>query len=114
MNFPFRAHQFGQSRACFPREAEGHDAGLRQLPASAPKRRRGHDRDAGRLRLVAELHGDDGWLLGCREGNLRHGRRQIMVTPLEVLGTPSGTVDAALPAATARRCPDYVLAGDRP
>jgi hypothetical protein len=36
------------------------------------------------------------------------------VTPLEVLGTPSGTIGTALMAASALRCEDYVLAGDAP
>ena len=67
-----------------------------------------------RTPLVAELHGYDGWLLGCRDGGLRQGRRQITVTPLEVLGTPSGTIGTALMAASALRCEDYVLAGDAP
>jgi hypothetical protein len=49
------------------------------------------------------MHGYDGWLLGCRSGGLRRGLRQVAVTPLEVFGTPSGTVGAALAAAGALR-----------
>jgi hypothetical protein len=72
----------------------------------------GHAREPQRLRTVAELHHYAGWLLGCRDRGLRHGRRQIEVTPLEVLGTPSGAISAALAAATALRGVDYVLTHD--
>jgi hypothetical protein len=95
------------------RGMDGFDTYLFLLPSGVG----GHDRGADRLRLLAELHGYDGWLLGCRDNGLRTGRRQIMVTPLEVLGTPSGTIGAALTAAAARHGCDYALAspaGDWP
>jgi hypothetical protein len=62
-----------------------------------------------RLRLIAELHGYNGWLLGCRDAGLRHGRRQVAATPLAVLGTPCGTIGAALAAAGALHGGEYLL-----
>jgi hypothetical protein len=41
---------------------------------------------------------------------LRHGRRRVGVTPLMVLGTPSGTIGAALASAGVLHGCDYVLA----
>jgi hypothetical protein len=81
------------------------DSYLLLLPSGAG----GHDRDAGRLRLVAELHGYDGWLLGCRDEGLRHGRQRVAVLPLVVLGAPVGEIGAALATAGALRGCDYVL-----
>jgi hypothetical protein len=81
------------------------DSSLLLLPSGAG----GHDRDAGRLRSLAELHGYGGWLLGCREMGLRHGRRRVGVTPLMMLGTPSGTIGAALASAGVLYGCDYVL-----
>jgi hypothetical protein len=81
------------------------DTYLLLLPSGAG----GHG-DVYRLRVLAELHGHDSWLLGCRDGGLRQGRRQITVTPLEVPGTPAGTIAAALAAAGALRGVDYALA----
>jgi hypothetical protein len=37
----------------------------------------GHARDAHGLRVLAQLHSYDGWLLGCRDGGLHRGRRQM-------------------------------------
>jgi hypothetical protein len=84
---------------------DGFETYLLLLPSGAG----GHDRDAERLRIIAELHGYDGWLLGCREVGPRRGRRQIMVTPLEVLGTPSGAIGAGLAAAGGLHGCVYVL-----
>jgi hypothetical protein len=81
------------------------DSYLLLLPSGAG----GHARDAGRLRLVAELHGYNGWLLGCREMGLRHGRRRVGVTPLMMLGTPSGTIGTALTSAGVLHGCEYVL-----
>jgi len=82
------------------------DSYLLLLPSGAG----GHAREGERLRVTAELHHYDGWLLGCRDHGLRRGQRRVVVTPLEVLGTPSGTVVAALVAAGALRGVDYALA----
>jgi hypothetical protein len=70
----------------------------------------GHDRHAERLRTLAELHQYDGWLLGCRDKGLRHGRRRVAVTPLMTVGSPVGTIGAALTAAGVLHGCDYVLA----
>jgi hypothetical protein len=86
---------------------DGFDDYLLLLPSGAG----GHDRHAERLRAIAELHGYDGWLLGCRDKGWRHGRRrQIMVTPLAVLRPPAGTIGAALAAAGGLHGCVYVLA----
>jgi hypothetical protein len=92
---------------------DGFDIYLLLLPSGAG----GYDHDADRLRLLAELHGYDGWLLGCRDKGLRRGRRRVVVTPLMALGTPAGAIGAALTAAGARHGCDYALAspaGDWP
>jgi hypothetical protein len=86
-------------------KAKAYATYLLLLPSGAG----GHAREPQRLRAVAERHHYHGWLLGCRDRGLRHGRRRIAVTPLEVLGAPSGTIGAALAAAGARRGVEYVL-----
>jgi hypothetical protein len=73
----------------------------------------GHAREPQCLRAVAERHRYHGWLLGCRDRGLRHGRWRIAVTPLAVLGAPSGALGAALAAAGARRGVDYLLTQQR-
>jgi hypothetical protein len=85
---------------------DGFETYLLLLPSGAG----GHDRHPDRLRATAALHGYDGWLLGCRDRGLRNGRRRVAVTPLMTLGTPSGTIDAALTAAGGLHGCDYVLA----
>jgi hypothetical protein len=86
---------------------EGFDSYFLLLPSGAG----GHARDTDRLRLVAELHGYDGWLLGCREMGLRHGRRRVGVTPLMMLGgaPPSGATGPALASAGVLHGCEYVL-----
>ncbi len=90
------------------------DSYLLLLPSGAG----GHACDAGRLRVIAELHGYDGWLLGCRDRGLRHGRRRVGVTLLMMLGTPAGTIGTALTCAGVLHGCEYVLAdalaGDEP
>jgi hypothetical protein len=85
---------------------KGFDTYLLLLPSGAG----GHARAADDLRTVAERHGYDGWLLGCRDAGPRGGRRRVVVTPLEVVGAPAGEVAAALALAGARLGVDYTLA----
>jgi hypothetical protein len=85
---------------------EGFDSYFLLLPSGAG----GHARDTDRLRLFAELHGYDGWLLGCRDEGRRHGRQRVAVLPLMVRGAPVGEIGAALATAGALRGCDYVLA----
>jgi hypothetical protein len=85
---------------------DGFDTYLLLLPSGAG----GHARDPDRLRVVAELHGYDGWLLGCRGKGPRHGRRRVAVTPLMTLGAPAGTIGTALTAAGTLHGCDYTLA----
>jgi len=109
MNFPFRARRFGRSRAMLPAGGAGHGAVRAFDSYLLPRGAGGHDRDAGRLRALAALHGYDGWLLGCRDRGLRHGRRRVGVTPPLLLGTPSGTIGAALASAGVLHGCEYVL-----
>jgi hypothetical protein len=85
---------------------EGFDSYFLLLPSGAG----GHARDTDRLRLIAELHGYDGWLLGCRDGGRRHGRQRVAVLPLMVRGAPTGTIGTALTAAGTLHGCDYTLA----
>jgi hypothetical protein len=75
----------------------------------------GHGRYPDRLRSAAELQCYEGWLLGCREGPRpggRRGRRVVVVTPLGTVGSPVGTLAAALAAAGAREDCTYLLAAN--
>jgi hypothetical protein len=68
----------------------------------------GYGADPERLRSAAELECWEGWLLGCRD-HPRPRRRVVVVTPLGMVGTPDGTLVAALARAGARDGCDYVL-----
>ena len=78
------------------------DSSLLLLPSGAG----GHDRDAGRLRALAELHGYDG---GCSAAAKWACGTAAGVTPPMMLGTPSGTIGAALASAGVLHGCDYVL-----
>jgi hypothetical protein len=108
-NFPFRSRHGAVSRGMIAPAGAAWTAStpnLLLLPSGAG----GHDRNPDRLRVVAELPGYDGWLLGCRERGMLHGRRRVVVTPLMVQGAPAGTIGTALAAAGTLHGCDYVLA----
>jgi hypothetical protein len=91
------------------RAVKGFDDYMFVLPSGAG----GHGVDPDRLRSAAELQLLEGWLLGCRDrrpaNDDPHRRRVVVVTPLGAVGTPGGTLAAALARAGARDGCAYVL-----
>jgi hypothetical protein len=73
----------------------------------------GHGDDPDRLCAAAALQGLDGWLLGCRDrrpaNDDPHALGVVVVTPLGVVGTPAGTLEAAVAKAGAREGCVYVI-----
>jgi hypothetical protein len=73
----------------------------------------GHGDDPDYLCAVAALGGWQGWLLGYRDRRPANddprARRVAVVTPLGVVGTPTGTLAAALAKAGAREGCTFIL-----
>jgi hypothetical protein len=87
---------------------KGFDGYMFLMPSDASR----HGDDVARLRAIAEMDGLDGWLLGGRDDRrLRRGddrprrggrrsRSRVFAMPLAAVGTQTGTIDAALAAAS--------------
>jgi hypothetical protein len=80
---------------------KGFDGYMFLMPSGASR----HGDDVARLRAIAEMDGLDGWLLGGRDDRrLRRGgrrsRSRVFAMPLAAVSTQTGTIDAALAAAS--------------
>ena len=77
-----------------------------------------HGTDPDLLRSIAERRCWAGWLLRCRDqrpaNDDPHARRVVVVTPLGMVGAPTGALAAALARASAREGREYVLATPTP